>query len=45
MTNEKTIRERLAIIETKLGAQMNWMKAVIIAVLASVGINLAQIPI
>ena len=39
MTNDKTIRERLAIIETKLNYQMNMMKAVIVAVLASIGID------
>ena len=41
MTNGKTIKERLAIIETKLSSQTQWMRAIIIAVLGSAGINLA----
>ena len=41
MANNKTIGERLAVIETKLNYQMQWMKAIILAVLASTGINIA----
>ncbi len=37
----KTIKERLAIIETKLTYLNHWLKAVVIVVLASMGINIA----
>ena len=41
MANNKTIKERLAIIETKLTYLNQWLKVVIVAVLASMGIDLA----
>ena len=41
MTETKTIRERLAIIETKLTYLNQWLKGVIIAVVASMGITIA----
>ena len=41
MTNNKTIKERLAVIETKLTYINTWVKGIVVAVLASMGINLA----
>ena len=41
MTNNKTIKERLAVIETKLTYLNTWVKGIVVAVLASMGINLA----
>ena len=41
MSNEKTIKERLAIIETKLIYQTQWLRAIIFVVIGSTGINLA----
>ncbi len=41
MTDNKTMRERLAILETKMETQIVWMKGIVIAILASAGINLA----
>ena len=40
MTNGNTIRERLVSIETQLKYLNIWMKGVVVAVLASLGINL-----
>ena len=42
MTNNKTTKERLAILETKMETQIVWLKGVVIAVLASAGINRAM---
>ena len=41
MVNGLTIRERLARIETKLNYNTQWMRAIIIVVAASTGINIA----
>ena len=41
MVNGLTIRERLVIIETKLNYNTQWMRAIIIVVAASTGINIA----
>ena len=41
MTNGKTIRERIAVLETKLDTQVLWLKGIVMAILASTGINLA----
>ncbi len=39
MTNGNTIKERLAIIETKVTNLNLWLKGILLAVLASLGIN------
>ncbi len=41
MTNGKTIKERLVAIETQLKYLNGWNKGIILAVLASLGINIA----
>lgn len=41
MTNRKTIKERLAVIETKINYLNQWLKGVVVVVLASMGVNIA----
>jgi len=41
MTNGNTIRERLVSIETQLKYLNTWVKGIVVAVLASLGINIA----
>ena len=41
MANNKTIRERLAVLETKMETQITWMKGLLVALIANIGINFA----
>ena len=41
MTNGNTIKERLVAIETQLKYMNKWMYGIVVAVLASLGINIA----